>query len=121
MERIIGFVLLLPLFFFGGCSTEGSTEQSIAHDELKNNPEVDLFILNHSVYKITNTYAVYMDEDELTLIGEIERVYEEGKELGENMATLLPVGTTLFQLEGEPIIYAKIEQGYLSYESISEG
>ncbi len=114
-------MLLLPLLLFGGCSTEGSTEQLIANEELKNNPEVDLFILNHSVYKIINTEVINLNEDELTLFGEIERVYDEGNELGENMATLLPVGTTLFQLEGEPIIYAKIEQGYLSYESISEG
>ena len=111
------------LFSVTACTQELNSEQMIANNEIKKDPDVDLFLLNYSVYK----KVTYLNEDDVELnnfssIGEIKDIYSGEGYLKENMSTKLPIKTEIFRSNDESgVIIAKTTEGYIQYESIPEG
>lgn len=121
--NIKGFIIIFVSLLLMACSEETNTSQIIAMEEIKQDANVDLFILDASVYKKTRDLK---NEDvaisDYTKIGEIEKAYKDGETFSENMATSLPIGTEIYkQGEDSHIVVAETSNGYILYESIPEG
>ncbi|MFE7065093.1 hypothetical protein ACFVAD_23585 [Sutcliffiella sp. NPDC057660] len=123
MKIIKIITIFYVLFSVTACTQELNSEQMIANNEIKKDPDVDLFLLNYSVYK----KVTYLNEDDVELnnfssIGEIKDIYSGEGYLKENMSTKLPVKTEIFRSDDESgVIIAKTIEGYILYESIPEG
>lgn len=122
MKTAYFLLIMLTTFHLVSCTTEISTEQSMARTELASDAEVDLFILNHSVYIKMNDQMGEIEENELEHVGEIEHVYSGEGNLEMNMATVLPKGTELYQKKDNFVyLYVKTDQGFFVYKAVPEG
>lgn len=120
MKVITFFCIILLLT---GCSEKFSTQQMIASSEIKQDPEVDLFLIDRSVYKKVNN----LNEDDVELkkftkIGEIKSIYKGKGDMVENMSTKLPIKTEIYRSNDKNrMVIAKTDTEVIEYESIPEG
>ncbi|MGE8207617.1 hypothetical protein ACQKP0_24400 [Heyndrickxia sp. NPDC080065] len=99
-----------------------STEQTIARNEINQDPEADLFIHNFSVYKKVKNIKEDIDLSDYSSIGKINSVFSGKGYLEENMSTKLPVNTEIFRAKADSqVVIAKTSEGYILYQSIPEG
>lgn len=106
-----------------GCTSETSATEQMAQNVMKEDNNSDIFLIESILYKKVKV----VNEEEFnsvktTSYGEISMKYQKNKKFQEGMASVLPLGTTLYRsVEHPEYVYANENQRYTLYKSVPEG
>ena len=113
--------LLLFIITLTACNNHQTTEQLIAEEQLKANPNANIIMINGNVYRAVNP----IDKGNIKLIenevGVIEKNYSIGNRFKNGMATTLAIGTKIYKSSNNSILIADVNNNFVYYEIIPEG
>lgn len=118
--------LILVLFLLPACSQYAtySTHSPTAEEVLIQNPEADIFQYNGIIY-INASDTEWVQQTEITIgnvVGTITDAYKKRRKFKNGMATKLPIGTEIFDVNGSgQLLIIKSGGKEIKYSCLIEG